>query len=307
MDCTFLYTAKYTKIREIEAMLARSAAFVIANALLCAPLAAHAELTAKASISGLQFVLSDLTPNDAETPSLTSPLELQSVGWESRASASITNFNWQQNSSWQQGVGILGDASASAVFGPSHAQAWLAGSGTPAGPYNITASGTLNETPSGDYKTTDFSSLNAQAGTNEYGGTNFLLSAHTSLTLVGQADLFISSTGATPNFFDPSNTYVSGKFSVGFVTPDANSIHVDSAAKELIMGYSEAPRTDSFNQAFSFTYANDTDHVTVVSLWANTSVYAMLPHLPASAVPEPGSQVLMALGLIGLLGLTRRH
>lgn len=138
-------------------------------------------------------------------------------------------------------------------------------------------------------------------------GTSFLLSAHTSLTLIGQADLFISSTGANPDFLVPFNTSVSSKFSVQFLASDANSIHTDSATKELFIGYSDAPRTDSFNQVFSFTYANDSDQGAIVSLWANASVYAMLPHLPASAVPEPGSPVLMALGLIGLLGLTSRR
>lgn len=280
----------------------------LASALICAPLAAHADLSASASISGLQFVLGDLNPNDTIAPSLTQPIEFQPVGWNSSANALIRNFDGQQASQFQSGAGTIGDASASAQLGASHAQAALNGNGSLTGPYNFSASGTLTDTPSGDYLTTDFSTLNAQAGTNDTMGTSFLLSAHSSLTLTGQANLFVGTSGGNPNVFMPLNTSVSSKFWVQFIAPvEGAGPQIESATKELLMPYSDAPRTDAFDQTFSFTYANDTDHDVVVSLWANASVYAMLPHLPASAVPEPGTPALMALGLLGLLSLTRRR
>lgn len=283
-------------------------AWALASAFICAPLSAQAAQSASASISGLQFVLSDLTPNDEVTASLTRPSELQLEGWNSTAGALIQNHDWQQAANFQNGIGAIGDTSASAVFGSSSAQASLAGSGSLLGPYNISASGTLVDIPSGDYLTTDYSSLNARAGTDDAMATSFLLSAHTSVTLSGQADLFISTSGANPDVLLPINTWVSGKFLVRFAgSGGAGSQYADSASKELIMGYTEGPSTDAFSQTFSFTYVNDSDRSAIVDLWANASVYAMLPHLPASAVPEPGSQALMVLGLLGLLGLKRRH
>lgn len=288
-------------------MYIKFTAWAIASAFICAPLAAHADLSASASITGLQFVLSDLTPNDSVAPSLTMPAELQATGWNSTASVSIRNFDGQQAADWQHGIGSIGDASAGAVFSQSHAQASLTGSGSSIGPYNFIAAGTLVDTPSGDYFTTDFSNLHAQAGTNETMGTSFLLSAHTSLTLNGQADLFVSMTSPYPNVFT-NNTIVSSKFLVRFMTSGPeDGTHFDFATKELMIGYPAGPLTDSFDQSFSFNYANNTDHDVIVSLWANAGVGAIQPHLPASPVPEPGSQILMVLGMLGLLSLTRRR
>lgn len=289
-------------------MYPKLAACALASTLICTPLAARADLTANASISGLHFVLTDLTPSDAIAASLTVPPELDAANPATIANASIVDFNWQRAANWQTGVGTLSDASASATSGPSSAQSSMVGSGNLTGPYNIAASGTLIDTPSGDYLTTGYSTLNAKAGTDDVAGTGFLLSAHTSLTLSGQADLFIGTSGGNPNVYMPLNTIVSSKFWVQFMAPgEGGGLHIDSATKELIMPYWETPRTDSVNQAFSLTYANDTDHSVVVSLWANASVSAMLPHLPASAIPEPGTPALMALGLLGLLGLARRR
>lgn len=289
-------------------MYAKFTAWTLASTFICAPLGAHAAQSASASISGLQFVLNDLAPDDGITASLTRPPELQPEGWDSTARALIRNFDGQQSANFQNGVGTIGDTSASAVFGTSNAQASLTGNGTLAGPYNISASGTLIDTPSGDYLTTDYSTLSAEAGTNDTMGTSFLLSAHTSLTLSGQADLFISTSGANPNVFMPFHTIVSSKFWVHFAASGLGiDNHFDSATKELIMGNEDGPRTESFSQSLSFNYVNDTDHDIIVGLWAGTSANAWLPHLPASAVPEPGTPALMALGLLGLLGVARRR
>lgn len=278
-------------------------AWALSCALLGAPIAAFADQTASASITDLRFDLQDLAPDDGVAASLTQPPEFVAATLNSTANAAIVNFGGQQVSQWLQGTAPLADVSASALYGPSTAQASLTGNGTLLGPYQLWASGNLVDTPSGDYLTTDFSTMSARAGTDDGSAVSFLLSAHTSVTLSGKADLFISTSGANSNVSVPFNTVVSGKFLVRFDAPWAGgSPFVGEASKELILGYREEPSTDAFSQNFSFSYVNDTDQSTMISLWASTSVYGMLPHSPASAIPEPGSFSLMALGLLGLLG-----
>ena len=254
---------------------------VVVVSLLAASMPSHAS-TATASLTNLQFQLTDLAPDDGIAPTLTS-LPANQTYVVARVNDQATGISQQVTNPFS--VGYLPDGSVS-VNGPTAA----ASSSILAGSFLSTGSATDGGT--------FFSQANVFSGA-EGLATSYFLSAHTRLTITADLSLSVSIMDACSSFQCESavaSAVISGLLE-GPGVP-LTGFAKNASLFEQATVFDGLPHTQSLQGVMSVSIANDGD--ASASIWG-VSIYTFVSGAGASPVPEPATWGLMLPGLLVLV------